>query len=191
MHWNLCCTAVYSACNHHRTTCHHRTTYSARHHLYFCNFAVAGSVVNQSNLFYFNVLFHVAGRPSVCVRQATYVLLIFFLLWQTFHTFWIPYLPGSHSWRPFCEQALAVMCLWWRCVFVALSTTNTIYHVLLSTAWSSQRSVPRFSTHTHIYTHIHTHVHTTHNMIFFFQNRNMDYLNIIFFLSSFDRISKC
>ena len=103
-----------------------------------------------------------------------------------------PYLPGSHSWSPFCEQSLAVMCLWWRPFLCgSISTTNTIYHVLLSTAWSSQRSVPRFSTHTHIYTHIHTHVHTTHNMIFFFQNRNMDYLNIIFFLSSFDRISKC
>ena len=168
MHWNLCCTAVYSACNHHRTTCHHRTTYYARHHLYFCNFAVAGSVVNQSNLFYFNVLFHVAGRPSVCVRQATYVLLIFFFYFDKHFTHF-PYLPGSHSWSPFCEQALAVMCLWWR-LFLCGSFNNkhnlscSVEHSLIVNA--QYHVLVHIPTYIHTYMYIHT--YTQHTIWFSF-----------------------
>ena len=95
------------------------------------------------------------------------------------------------------REAHSVNKLWQWCVFdedcffVALSKTNTSYHVLFSTAWSSQRSVPRFSTHTPIYTHIHTHIHTHVHTIRFSFFKIEIWITWTFFWSSFDRISKC
>ena len=77
-------------------------------------------------------------------------------LWQ-----WCVFDEDVSLWL-FQQQTQSIMFCW-----AQLDRLNAQYHALV-----------------HIPTNIHTyiHTHTIHNMIFFFQNRNMDYLNIFFSL---------
>ena len=128
---------------------------------------------------------YVAGRPLVRVSHATCVLPItfFFTLTNISHIFpiYLVVIREAHSvnklwhWCVFDED----------CFFVALSTTITIYHVLLSTAWSSQCSVPPL-------VHIPTYIHTYTQYDFLFSKSKYGLLVIFFcFDFSFDRIFKC